>query len=195
MKKTKSEHSDDSSFKSEDEKRTETLPVQEIEQEEFQKGEDGKISEDPLTLKEKQIMDLSDKFMRLAAEYDNFRRRTQKEKDALYTDSIATVAAAWLPVVDNLERAVAVSSEYHHEEAQKIKAGIELIISQAGEAMNTLGVTEIEALGNPFDPNSMEAIMHVEDESVGESEVVEVFKKGYKRGDKVLRHAIVKVAN
>jgi len=145
--------------------------------------------------KDQQIADLSDKFIRLAAEYDNFRRRSQKEKEALYNDSIATVASAWLPVVDNLERAVMISSEYKHEESKKIKSGVDMVLQQAKDSMNSLGITEIEAKGNPFDPNTMEAIMHVDDENAGEAEVVEVFTKGYKRGEKIIRHAIVKVAN
>jgi len=145
--------------------------------------------------KDQQIADLSDKFMRLAAEYDNFRRRSQKEKDSLYIESIASVAAAWIPVVDNLERAILVSSEFQQEEAQKIKAGVDMVLQQAKDAMSSLGILEIEALNSKFDPNSMEAIMHVDDENFGESQVVEVFEKGYKRGEKIIRHAVVKVAN
>lgn len=152
-------------------------------------------TEDTCDEKDKQIAEISDKFIRLAAEYDNFRRRSQKEKDALLTETIADVAKVWLPVVDNLERAVQVSAEYKHEEARKIADGLDMVLLQVREAMSTLGICEIEALNNTFDPNAMEAIMHVEDNSADESQVVEVFEKGYKRGDKVIRHAIVKVAN
>ncbi len=153
------------------------------------------IKLDLMAEKDKQIADLSEKFMRLAAEYDNFRRRSQKEKDLLYTESIATVAVSWLPVVDNLERALAVSAEYKTPEAQKIISGIEMILQQVKDAMNSLGIKEIDALNNEFDPNAMEAIMHIEDEDIGDSVVVEVFEKGYRRGDKILRHSMVKVAN
>ena len=152
-------------------------------------------ADDEIDPRDRQIADLSDKFIRLAAEYDNYRRRSQKEKDALYNESIATVAQAWLPVIDNLERASMVSMEYQNEEAQKIKSGVDMIVAQAKEAVNSLGIVEIQALGKTFDPNSMEAIMHVDDDTVGDSQVVEVFKKGYMRGDRVIRHAIVKVAN
>lgn len=145
--------------------------------------------------KEQQFADLSDKFLRLAAEYDNFRRRSQKEKEAIYTDSVASIAAAWLPVIDNLERAGFASMEYKHEETKKIREGLDLILQQAKDAMESLGITEIKAKGETFDPNCMEAIMHVEEETAGENEVLEVFKKGYKRGEKIIRHAIVKVAN
>ena len=193
MKKAKYEGSEDSQNPGVNNE-SEALPAEETQAEGTKCDEVGTLLE-TITLKDQQIAELSDKFIRLAAEYDNFRRRTQKEKDALYTESVASVSAVWLSVIDNLERAIFVASEYQHEEARKIKAGVEMIVKQANEAMNTLGIVEIEALGQTFDPNAMEAIMHVEDENAGESEVVEVFKKGYKRGDKIIRHAIVKVAN
>jgi len=144
---------------------------------------------------ESKYLELSDKFMRLAAEYDNFRRRSQKEKDGIYTECISNVTTSWLPVIDNLERAIFVSDNYDSTEAKKIAEGVEMILSQAREVLKGLGVEEIDANGNTFDPNKMEAVMHVEDESAGESQVVEVFTKGYVRGDKVIRHAIVKIAN
>lgn len=165
------------------------------EEQEYDSGEAVEKPEDEIDPRDRQIADLSDKFIRLAAEYDNYRRRSQKEKDALYNESIATVAQAWLPIIDNLERSSVVSTEYQNEEAQKIKSGVDMIVAQAKEAVNSLGIVEIQALGKTFDPNSMEAIMHVDDDTVGESQVVEVFEKGYMRGDRVIRHAIVKVAN
>ena len=194
MKKAKYDGPEDSSPHPVGTDSNEVLPATEAQTEGTQ-CDDIKTIVDTLTLKDQQIAELSDKFIRLAAEYDNFRRRSQREKDALFTDSVATVSAAWLPVVDNLERAIFVASEFQHEEARKIKAGVEMIIKQAYEAMNTLGIVEIDALCQTFDPNTMEAIMHVEEEDAGENEVVEVFTKGYKRGDKIIRHAIVKVAN
>ncbi len=194
MKKAKGDNNNESSPNQCESVPNEELPTQEFHIDEKENGPNDK-STDAIRSKDQQIADISDKFIRLAAEYDNFRRRSQKEKDALYNDSVATVASAWLPVVDNLERSIIVSSEYKHEEAKKIKSGVELILQQAKEAMNALGIIEIEAKGGPFDPNTMEAIMHVDDENAGESEVVEVFTKGYKRGEKIIRHAIVKVAN
>jgi molecular chaperone GrpE len=133
--------------------------------------------------------------MRLAAEYDNFRRRTQKEKEALYNDAIAAVALPWLSVIDNIERALAVAGNYNTDEARKIIEGLEMILAQSRDAINSLGISEIDALSQTFDPNRMEAVMHVEDEDAGESEVLEVLKKGYEKGDRILRHAVVKVAN
>lgn len=116
-----------------------------------------------------QLLELSDKFMRLAAEYDNFRRRTQKEKEALYNDAIAAVALPWLSVIDNIERALAVAGNYNTDEARKIIEGLEMILAQSRDAINSLGISEIDALSQTFDPNRMEAVMHVEDEDAGES--------------------------
>lgn len=194
MKKTKSDHNNDTSNENEE---VAISKEQTNTSESDNTNDTASVDETSklLSEKDKQIADLSDKFMRLAAEYDNFRRRTQKEKDALYTESVSTVSQAWLPVVDNIERALNVSKDYQQEEAIKIRAGIEMILQQSKDAMASLGISEVDALKNSFDPNSMEAIMHVEDETVGESIVLEVFEKGYRRGDKVLRHAVVKVAN
>lgn len=182
-----SAHESGKTHKGEDElKKTSNTKNADDQQEDDDKVEDKKDS---------QLLELSDKFMRLAAEYDNFRRRTQKEKEAIYSDAIAAVALPWLSVIDNLERALSVAGNYNTEEARKIIEGLEMVLAQAKDAISSLGITEINALSQTFDPNKMEAVMHVEDESVGESEVLEVLKKGYEKGDKILRHAIVKVAN
>ena len=131
-----------------------------------------------------------DGYLRLAAEYDNFRKRSQKEKDELYTVIKAETVGKFLPVYDNLERGIA-----QYDEADVHRQGLELILRQFSEALTKLGVTEIEAKGQPFDPEKHNAVMHVEDETAGENTVVEVFQKGFMLGDKVLRFAMVKVAN
>lgn len=133
---------------------------------------------------------LNDKYLRLCAEYDNFRKRSQKEKDSLYGDIKANVLTSFLPVYDNLERALAAPTE---DEAYR--RGVEMIMTQFNQTMEKLGVVEIPALGEKFDPNFHNAVMHVDDEEKGENEVVEVFQKGFKIGDKVVRVAMVKVAN
>lgn len=133
---------------------------------------------------------LNDKYLRVCAEYDNFRKRTQKEKDALYGDIKANVLSSFLPVYDNLVRALAVKTE---DEAYA--KGVEMIMTQFNTTLEKLGVEEIPALGEKFDPEFHNAVMHVEDESAGENEVVEVFQKGFKTGDKIIRFAMVKVAN
>ena len=138
----------------------------------------------------KNLSDQEDKFLRLAAEYDNYRRRSQKEKESAWADSRAETAAAFLPVYDNLERALKQDTA---DEAYK--KGVEMTMTQLKEVLTKLGLEEIPALGQPFDPNLHNAVMHVEDDSVGENTIVEVFQAGFKAGDKVVRFAMVKVAN
>ena len=138
----------------------------------------------------KLVVDVNDKYLRLAAEYDNYRKRTAKEKESIYGDAKADTIKPLLAVYDNLERGIA-----QYDEADVHRQGLELILRQFSEALTKLGVTEIEAKGQPFDPEKHNAVMHVEDESAGENTVVEVFQKGFMIGDKVLRFAMVKVAN
>ena len=133
-----------------------------------------------------------DKYMRLYAEYDNFRRRSAKEREGVYTEAYADAVTQILPIIDNLERA----TQYIGDDPDSPMAkGIELTVKSCIEALNKMGVYEIEALGKPFDPNFHNAVMHVDDDVFGENEIVEVFMKGYVKGDKVLRFSMVKVAN
>ena len=138
----------------------------------------------------KLVADVNDKYLRLAAEYDNYRKRTAKEKESIYGDAKADTIKPLLAVYDNLERGIA-----QYDEADVHRQGLELILRQFSEALTKLGVTEIEAKGQPFDPEKHNAVMHVEDEEAGENTVVEVFQKGFMMGDKVIRFAMVKVAN
>ena len=133
-----------------------------------------------------------EKYMRLYAEYDNFRRRSAKERDGIYSDAYSDAIAQILPIIDNLERAAQYSAD---DPESPMAKGIELTIKSCVDALNKMGVFEIEALGKPFDPNFHNAVMHVEDETFGENEIAEVFMKGYVRGDKVIRFSMVKVAN
>ena len=133
---------------------------------------------------------LNDKYLRICAEYDNFRKRTQKEKEALYKEVKAESLKAFLPVYDNLLRALAQPTE----DAAYAK-GVEMIMAQFNSTMEKLGVEKIESLGQTFDPAFHNAVMHVDDEEKGENEIVEVFQEGFKLGDKVIRFAMVKVAN
>jgi len=142
------------------------------------------------TVLKEQLAQQEDKYLRLAAEYDNFRKRTQKEKEAIWTDAKSATAAAFLPVYDNLERALKQATA---DEAYK--KGVEMTMNQLKEIFAKLGIEEIPALNQPFDPNFHNAVMHVDDESVGENTVVEVFQAGFKTGEKVIRFAMVKVAN
>ena len=138
----------------------------------------------------KLVADVNDKYLRLAAEYDNYRKRTAKEKESIYGDAKADTIKPLLAVYDNLERGIA-----QYDEADVHRQGLELILRQFSEALTKLGVTEIEAKGQPFEPGLHNAVMHGEDEEAGENTVVEVFQKGFMLGDKVLRFAMVKVAN
>ena len=132
------------------------------------------------------------KYMRLYAEYDNFRKRSAKEREGVYGEAYCDALSQILPVLDNLERAAQFSTE---DAESPMAKGLELVLKSFVETMNKMGVYEIEALGKEFDPNLHNAVMHVEDDSVGENTVVEVFMKGYAKGDKVLRYSMVKVAN
>ena len=138
-----------------------------------------------------QLSEQQDKFLRLAAEYDNYRKRTAKEKEGIYADAKIETLTAMLPVYDNLERALA---QFGDDDSPH-KKGVEMIFTQFKESLTKLGVTTIEAVGQPFDPEKHNAVMHVEDESAGENTVVEILQQGFLLGDKVLRFAMVKVAN
>ncbi len=133
---------------------------------------------------------LNDKYLRLMAEYDNFRKRSQRERDAVYPEATAAAATAFLNVADNFERALAAEcadAEY--------KKGTELTYQSLMEAFSKLKVEKFGEPGDAFDPNRHNAVMHVEDDSVENETVVEVFQKGYLLGDRIIRHAMVKVAN
>ena len=131
-----------------------------------------------------------EQFLRLAAEYENYRRRTAKEKESIWTDVKGETAQKFLPVYDNLERAL---KQETADEAYK--KGVEMIMAQLKDVFAKLGVTEIPALGEPFDPNLHNAVMHIEDENLGENTIAQVFQSGFKLGDKVIRFAMVQVAN
>ena len=131
-----------------------------------------------------------DQYLRLAAEYDNFRKRSQREKDAIYQNAVADTAKKLLPVYDNLERALK-----NDTTDEAFKKGVEMTMTQLREILTKLGISEIPALGESFDPNLHNAVMHVDDEAAGENTIVDVFQAGFKLGDKVIRFAMVKVAN
>ena len=154
----------------------------------------GADSPDPLLSELEALKDTlaqkEDQYLRLAAEYDNYRRRSQKEKTDAYNSAKSDAVLAFLPVYDNLERAL---KQETADEAYK--KGVEMTMTQLKEVLTKLGIEEIPALGEPFDPNLHNAVMHVEDEGAGENTIVDVFQTGFKSGDKVVRFAMVKVAN
>lgn len=173
----------------------EEVPVEETQtQTEPQAAPQQEAAADPL-LEEleklrKQMDEKEEQYLRLAAEYDNFRKRSQKEKEGIYQGAKSDAVAAFLPVYDNLERAL---KQETADEAYK--KGVEMTMTGLKDILSKLGVEEIPALGATFDPSLHNAVMHVEDESAGENTVVEVFQSGFRLGEKVIRFAMVKVAN
>ncbi len=146
---------------------------------------------DALQEKTKQYDDLLDKYQRMAAEYDNYRKRSQKEKEQVYNDSVADTVALFIPVLDNLERA----AKADEIDGAAYKKGVEMVLRQLLEVLTKCGVAEIEAKGCEFDPQLHNAVMHIEDECIDTNTVVEEFAKGYTLRGRVIRHSMVKVAN
>jgi len=157
---------------------------EEIKEEVIGEAAEPEVTIDPI------LAALNDKYLRICAEYDNFRKRSQKEKEALYKDVKAEAVKSFLPVYDNLLRALAQPTE----DAAYAK-GVEMIMAQFNATLEKLGLEKIESLGQTFDPAFHNAVMHVDDEEKGENEIVEVFQEGFRMGDKVIRFAMVKVAN
>ena len=139
----------------------------------------------------KQLASVTDQFTRLAAEYDNYRKRTAKEKETIYQDAKVDTVKAFLAVYDNLERAVKAGGD----DDSPHKKGLEMIFQQYKDVLTKMGVTEMEALGKPFDPNRHNAVMHIDSDELGENVISEVFQAGFMMEDKVVRYAIVQVAN
>lgn len=139
----------------------------------------------------KDLESLKDQHLRLAAEYDNYRKRTAKEKEQIYSDAKIATVKEFLAVYDNLERAVAQEGD----DDSPHKKGMEMIFHQFEEILTKMGVEKIDAVGQPFDPEKHSAVMHIEDENLGENTVAEVFQQGFTLSGKVLRFAVVKVAN
>ena len=144
-----------------------------------------------LEASEARAAELDDRVLRLAAEYDNFRKRTQTERSNVYANAVSDTLAGLLPVIDNLRYA----AKYAGGDADKLAEGLEMILSKLPETFEKLGITPFGEVGETFDPALHNAVMHVEDESLGEGVIVEVLQQGYKYGDKVLRYAMVKTAN
>lgn len=140
---------------------------------------------------ENQLARHKDQLLRTAAEYDNYRKRTEREKTMVYTDATAAAVLEFLPVADNLSRAL----EQKECGSDDLRRGIEMVQKQMDGALSKLGVTELGKEGDPFDPELHNAVSHVEDENAGENTVVKVFQKGYRIGDRIVRHAMVQVAN
>lgn len=165
--------------------------------EEIQDNEEKKDAlKDLQTLKEtienqkSALEEKEDRYKRIMAEFENYKKRNSKEKDMLYNSLLSDIVAAFLPVIDNLEKAISTKTE-----DENLRQGIELVVKQINDIFTKFGVETIETVGKPFDPEVHEAVSSVQDDSLGEKIVKEEFRKGYKIGAKVIRHAMVVVAN
>lgn len=157
------------------------------EKEELEKNEE--VEKKELITKE-EYDELDDHYKRILAEFENFKKRSKKEREGLYNSILSDVVEVILPVLDNLENAVKAETK-----DEGYKQGVELVLKQFNDVLKTKGVEEIEALGETFDPELHDAVRSIQDEKKGEKEIVEVYRKGYKIGNKVIRHSMVAVAN
>ena len=164
-------------------------PTEEVKSEKKKKRDVKTELEAEIAALKEELREKDDKYLRMAAEYDNFRRRSREEHTACYENALADTIAELLPIIDNLERATLYS------DAEKVREGLVMIEKSVAASFEKLGVTELGKLGEKFDPNLHNAVMHIDDESFGEGEIVEVFQKGYKKGNKIIRFAMVKTAN
>jgi len=172
-------------------KKEDAVQKEQLEQETVEQAQPEQVEQPDQTEQMKeQLAQQEDKYLRLAAEYDNYRKRTAKEKESIWAEVKADTAAAFLPVYDNLERAIKQESA---DEAYK--KGVEMTMNQLKEVFSKLGIEEIPALGETFDPNLHNAVMHIDDENFGENTIAEVFQAGFRCGEKVIRFSMVKVAN
>ncbi len=161
----------------------ETEEVEQVEQVEQEETEQEKLEE------------LNRRYLRVCADFDNYRRRTRQDQAASYEEGVMETVRALMPVIDSVDSAIKASRQWETDEAREITEGIVLIGQQLDEAFRKLGVEEIEGAGSQFDPNVHEVVLHSEEEGEPENTVTEVFRKGYKKGDRVIRHSMVKVVN
>ena len=166
----------------------EKLKDEKEKKQEVEKDEDN-LNPDMIKLKE-DLDNTTDRLKRLMAEFDNFKKRNAKEREVLYSSILGDIVTKLLPVLDNLEKAA--NAETTDE---NYKQGIDLVLKQYVDMLSSFGVKEIETIGKSFDPELHEAVSMVQDENLGEKEIKEVFRKGYRLGEKVIRHAMVVVAN
>lgn len=152
-------------------------------------NEEKEVVKESNTIKQ-ELEETTDRLKRIMAEFENFKKRSSKERENLYNSLVSDIVASFLPVQDNLEKAISVKTE-----DENLKQGIELVVKQIKDIFQKFGVEEIETVGKPFDPEVHEAVSSVQDDTLGEKIVKEEFRKGYKIGNKVIRHAMVVVAN
>lgn len=162
----------------------------ENEKEQKQENKEKVNQKDELNLKQQELDELTDRYKRVLAEFENYKKRSSKERENLYNSILADVVEAMLPVVDNLENAAKAETE-----DEEYKKGVEMVLQQFKIVLGSKGVEEIKTVGETFDPELHEAVSSIQDEKLGEKEIVEEYRKGYKIGTKVIRHSMVVVAN
>mgnify|MGYP002535276487 FL=1 len=168
--------------------------VQETAQEQTEEKDENTAEQSEIDKLKEELAKQKDKYIRLLAEYDNYQKRTQREKAARYADAVVDTVEKILPIGDNIERAL--KTEVTSEDAVKFKEGVEMVMKQFLDILEKLDVTPIKAEGEQFDPNLHNAVMHIEDENIDDNTVVEDFMKGYiYKNERVVRHSMVKVAN
>ncbi len=174
-------------------KKQETEVCEAVENEALETNETKEFNElkEQLEKKQAETDALNDKYLRTVAEYDNFKRRTVKEKEQLYKDSACDIISQILPVIDNLERALLAFGDKENEYYK----GVEMVMRQTEEIFSKMGVEAIKSVGEEFNPELHNAVMHIDDENYGDNIIAEEFQKGYKYKDKVIRYSMVKVAN
>lgn len=176
-------HKHDAANQAEEKENQEPQDAKKITEEAGQSEEHQKLEE--------QLASQKDLFLRTVAEYDNFRKRTERERVMVYSDATADAVTNFLPICDNLERALA----HENTTLEDLKKGVEMVLNQTKDALDKLGVETFGEKGEPFDPERHNAVAHIEDDTLGENVVSEVMQKGYRMGDRVVRYAIVQVAN
>ena len=155
-----------------------------------EKQEEVQTEKTELELKQEELDDITDRYKRVLAEFENFKKRSSKERESLYSSILGDVVEAMLPVVDNLENAAKVATQ-----DENYKKGIEMVLKQFKDVLQSKGVEEIKTVGETFDPSLHEAVSSIQDENLGEKEIAQEYRKGYKIGSKVIRHSMVVVAN
>ena len=160
-----------------------------------EKEEDLDLEAEETQTEQDPIQELNNRYLRVCADYDNFRRRSKQDKAVSYEEGVIDTIRALMPVVDSIDGAIKAAGDCKSEEAREFAEGVVLIAQQLEEVFARLGVTEIEGQGSTFDPNVHQAVLHDQDETMPENSVTEVFQKGYVKGDRVIRHSMVKVVN
>ncbi len=173
-----------------EEQKENLVEKEELEERKIENEEKKTNPTDELSKTKQELEETTDRFKRIMAEFENYKKRSSKERELLYNSLLADIISSFLPIIDNLEKAVQTKTE-----DEGYKQGVELVLKQFMDTFKSLGVETIETVGKTFDPELHEAVSSVQDDSLGEKEIKEEFRKGYKIGTKVIRHSMVSVAN